>query len=157
MRSAPYTNPKQPSPTSDMNQTRGTLNMLKMTIKCVFKCQNHCKMKSYHLPVIKWNHLCCSGGYCCCWPGWTSEQTPTVKYLNSCMQPLRTQDTRKYKYLCSIYFIHLISLSGRCRCQAFAVWVLHLWPDCVTENQPVPTMCRFCLLGFFLLLFLGFF
>lgn len=132
---SPIYQPKA-TPSNIWHETDRNTDNAENVNKNVFKCQNHSKMKNDHLPVIQWwNHLCCSEGHSCCWPGWTSEQTLTVKYLNSCMQPHRTQDTRKYKYLCSLYFIQLISLSGSCRCRAFAVWVLHLWPDCATEKS----------------------
>lgn len=72
-------------------------------------------------------------------PGWTSEQNPTVKYLNSCMRPLRTQ-FRPSKYLYSVFFIQLISLSGSCRFRAVPAQVLHLWADCSGK----PICSRWC-------------
>lgn len=107
---------------------------MKMSLKCVFSCQNQSLMKCYHIPGIQRNRLRCSGGQSCCWPGWTSEQNSTVKYLNSCMRPLRTQ-FKPSKYLYSAFFIQLISLSGSCRFRAVPAQVLHLWADC--NGKPI--------------------
>lgn len=84
----------------------------------------------------KRNHLCCSGGQSCCRPGWTSEQNSTVKHLNSCFWPLRTQfNPSKYLYspfLCGWFLYQVAVDSGPFQCRVSICGLS------ITENQPVP-------------------